>query len=191
MLTKKYKIIIIKLGSKKQKDKEMINVINVINNKIIFSTIIVFLIANICLSCYNMSLAANSIDTDILSNNFTDQFDPKQSGGETLSRPFTALIVLIVNRILGILQVIGAIILVISLALYGFKGILGAGDGIAKELGLFIGKSTNEYGNEVSGVQTIDKKSLSNTFRKMTLGSVILFGSATIVKIVFQMVSGL
>ena len=162
-----------------------------INNKIIFSTIIVFLIANICLSCYNMSLAANSIDTDILSNNFTDQFDPKQSGGETLSRPFTALIVLIVNRILGILQVIGAIILVISLALYGFKGILGSGDGIAKELGLFIGKSTNEYGNEVSGVQSIDKKSLSNTFRKITLCLFILFGSDTIVKIVFQMVSGL
>ena len=188
MLTKKYKIIIIKLRSKKQKDKEMINVIN---NKIIFSTIIVFLIANICLSCYNMSLAANSIDTDILSINFTDQFDPKQSGGEKLSRPFTALIVLIVNRILGILQVIGAIILVISLALYGFKGILGSGDGIAKELGLFIGKSTNEYGNEVSGVQSIDKKSLSNTIRKMSIGSVILFGSATIVKIVFKMISGL
>ena len=159
-----------------------------INKNNLIKIFIVFFIAVICLSIYNESRA---IDTDIMSNTFTDQFNPENNGDNAISRKFTTLIVLIVNKILGILQVIGAILLVVSLGITGINGIFGAGDGFAEDLGLSIGTSSNEYRDNIKGVQTINKGTISKIIRKISIGSFILFGSSTIVQIVFKMISGI
>ena len=159
-----------------------------INKNNLIKIFIVFFIAVICLSIYNECIA---IDTDIMSNTFTDQFNPKNSGDDAITRKFTTLIVLIVNRILGILQIIGAVLLVVSLAATGFNGILGAGGDVAEDLGLSIGKSRNQLGISLPGVKTLNKSELTKIIRRISIGSIILFGSATIVKIVFKLISGL
>ena len=81
--------------------------------------------------------------------------------------------------------------LVIVLAIAGFNGILGSGGNVAEDLGLSVGTSKNKYGRDIDGVQTLDKAALSKIIRKAVIGSFILFGSSTIVKIVFKMISGI
>lgn len=159
-----------------------------INKNNLIKIFIIFFIAVICLSIYN---ECRAIDTDIMSNTFTDQFNPKNSGDDAISRKFTALTVLIVNRILGILQIIGAVLLAVSIAIAGLNGILGAGGDVAEDLDLTVGESYNKYGNRVTGVKTLSKAALTMIIRRISIGSIILFGSATIVKIVFKMISGL
>ena len=159
-----------------------------INKNNLIKIFIIFFIAVICLSIYN---ECRAIDTDIMSNTFTDQFNPNNSTGDPISRKFTALIVIIVARILTILQVLGGILLVMSIAVAGINGIFGSGGDVAEDLGLSVGTSRNQFGLKLPGVKTLNKGALSMIIRRVSIGSIILFGSATIVKIVFEMISGL
>ena len=68
---------------------------------------------------------------------------------------------------------------------------MGAGGDVAEDLDLTVGESYNKYGNRVTGVKTLSKAALTMIIRRISIGSIILFGSATIVKIVFKMISGL
>lgn len=132
------------------------------------------------------------VDTNILREDFANEFDPNnEDGGYDISNPFIKVIIPVVAKILNILQVIGAIVLVISLAIAGFNGILGAGDGFSEDLGLNVGKSVNDYGLEVSGVQNLTKGSLSKIIRRALIGSLILELSLTIVRIVFAICTNL
>lgn len=133
-----------------------------------------------------------TINTDILRDDFAEEFDPNSEiGGYNVSQPIIKVIIPVVNRILAILQIIGAIVLVIALAIAGFNGILGSGDGFSEDLGLNVGSSINEYGNSVTGVQNLTKGSLSKILRRAFIGTIILEFSATFVRIVFSIVTNI
>ena len=132
-----------------------------------------------------------NLELNILDEKFTEQFNPNNTGGEWLSDPFIKIIIPVVNKILSLLQVLGAILMVIMLALAGFNSILGTGDGLADDLGLAQAKSTNEYGYESVKAQMINKTLLSKIIRRGVLGAFFLFMGSTLVKIVIKIVSGL
>ena len=132
------------------------------------------------------------VDTNILREDFANEFDPNSKvGGFDVSEPFIKVIIPVVNRVLSILQIIGAIVLVLSIALAGFNGVIGAGDGFAEDLGLNISSSYNEYGNKVEGVQNLTQGSLSKIIRRALIGSLILESSLMIVRIVFAICTNL
>ena len=79
---------------------------------------------------------------------------------------------------------LGAIVLVLSLALAGFNGILGSNESFADDLGLSLG-------DKADGVQQLTKENLSIIIRRVIIGSFILFMSASIVKIVFKLITGI
>jgi hypothetical protein len=118
----------------------------------------------------------DDLDTDITSDDFVNQFDPtKESQGtaSNLASPVTNTIVAVVNPILGVIQVIGAILMVVSIALYGFNILLSSDEGLGKDLG--VGRPTPNM-----------KKDLYSAWRGLMIGSVLLFFSATFVKIMFK-----
>ena len=78
-----------------------------------------------------------------------------------------------------------------ALALTGFNGILGAGGDVAEDLNLSVGRTRNQLGIRLPGVKTINKGTVSMIIRRISIGSIILFGSATIVKIIFKLISGI
>ena len=127
-------------------------------------------------------------ELDITSDEFVDQFNPKNVGGETISDPAINVMIPVINRILGIIQILGAIILVVSIALAGINGVLSSEDSLAEDLGISLGKNINEYGNQLDGVKQLNKSALSKIIRRGILGSAILFFSSTIVKIVFNII---
>lgn len=133
-----------------------------------------------------------SINTNVLRENLSDEFDPRnQIGGFNVSNPVINVIIPVVSKIIIILQIIGAIILVLSIAIAGFNGVLGSGDGFAEDLGLNVATSVNEYGNKVDGVQNLNQASLSKIIRRAIIGTLILESSLTIVRIVFAICTNL
>ena len=160
-----------------------------INKRIIIKLFIIFFILIIS-SLSNISLAeSKTIETDILNPNFTNEFDPSKDADEGLTGPFTKIIVSVASRILTILQIIGGIIFVISLAMAGLNGIFSAHSGIAADLNLNVGKTTNDYNKEIMG--SLNKEALSKIIRRSAIGSIFLFSSTTIVKIVFNLFSSI
>ena len=141
--------------------------------KIISFVIIIFLVLNAHYSC----LAAD-LDTDITSGRFVKDLNPNGLDGapETLSTPIVNFIHNVVNPILGFVQIIGAILTVVSVALFGLGMLLTGNEGISRELGLGMG---GPHG----GPDT--KMALLNFGRTMLIGAVLLFCSSTIVKFVF------
>lgn len=92
--------------------------------RIIIKLFIIFFILIIS-SLSNISLAeSKTIETDILNPNFTNEFDPSKDADEGLTGPFTKIIVKVANRILTILQILGGIIFVISLAMADRKSVV-------------------------------------------------------------------
>ena len=131
------------------------------------------------------------INTDVLREDFADEFSPESPGGHYYSDPVINVIIPVVNRVLAILQILGAILLVIELAIAGINGVLGAGDGISEDLGLSVGSSYNQYGLKVEGVQNLTAGALSKILRRAFIGTAILELSATIVRIVFNVCTNL
>lgn len=138
-----------------------------------FILIILFILV-IGLPHYTLAAA-----TDIYSNEFLDEFDPTKQQIGTLEEPVVNAIVNIVNPILGFLQIIGGIGAVISIAFYGFKHILGADPGMARDLGMPI----NDKGSPNIRIE------LYNWARVMLIGSLILFFSSTLVRIVYSLLT--
>lgn len=124
------------------------------------------------------------LNLDITDDEFLDQYQVNNDDGITFSQPFTNIIVKVVNNLLAILQILGAIVLVLSLALAGFNGILGSNENFADDLGLSLG-------DKADGVQQLTKENLSIIIRRVIIGSFILFMSASIVKIVFKLITGI
>lgn len=132
------------------------------------------------------------LDLNIMDENFPNQFDPNEQGGESISYPIIRIIIPIVNTILSLIQVFGAIIMVLCLAIAGFNGIVAVHEGVAEDLGLSLGKNTNEYGITMNGVvKPLNKGALTKIIRRGLIGSFFLFASATIVKVVCKLISGL
>lgn len=130
------------------------------------------------------------LNTDILADDFINQFNPKEDGGSIISEPFINVIVPIVQLVLTILQIIGAVIFVLSIAAAGLNGIIATADGLAEDLDLSIGSTINEYGAKLEGVaQPLNKKAIQKIIRRSVIGSIFLMLGTTIVKIVFNIIS--
>ena len=154
--------------------------------KFSISLIIIFVLIFI-LSFTNYSYG-EKVELDITSDKFVEQFNPDKYGGNELSRPVIDVMIPVINKILNIIQILGAIILVLSLALAGINGVLSAEDNLAEDLGINLGTNINEYGAKLDGVKQLNKSALSKIIRRGSLGSIVMFSSATIVKIVFRIV---
>ena len=109
---------------------------------------LVFIISSLVFSSHYSSFAASknttkksndkTIDTDITGNTFIEDLKPDNLNGtpEKLSTPFVNLIHNVVNPILGVVQVIGGILTVVSIALFGLGMLLSGNEHLAGDLGL-------------------------------------------------------
>ena len=119
-----------------------------------------------------------TIDTDITSNEFLTTFNPSKDlendGTKQTAQPFVELFVKIANAALSIVQFIGAIATVISIALYGVNNIFG----VSPELrGDIMGHM------EMSKNSPYSKIELKRFFRRVIIGSILLFFGGTFVKL--------
>ena len=118
-----------------------------------------------------------AIDTKITSDKFLEQYDPHKSVTgkvEKITSPVTTFITTIVNKILGILQQIGGLLSIVSVAMFGFALIVSGNGRLAGDLNLNIGGKPQ------------GKKELLDFSRSFLIGSVLLFSSATLVRVVFS-----
>lgn len=147
--------------------------------KVISLLFMICLIFNINYSCFASNEEAN-IDTSIISENFIKDLNPDEVSGaaESLSTPFVNLIQTVVNSILGFIQVIGGILMVVSVAMFGFGMVLSGNGNLAGELGIKIN------GESKGGADA--RFELLSYGRRLLIGSILLFSSATLVKFVFN-----
>ena len=123
---------------------------------------------------------ADDINLDITDPSFSEEFKPSDSeSGITsdLASPFVNTIVQVVNPILGILQVIGILLSVVSLSFFGLAIISSNTD--TDLLGSILpmsGKSSPEA-----------TERFKIFFRNFFIGAFFLVSSTTIVKIVFKL----
>ena len=134
---------------------------------------------------------AKSINVDITSPDFINEFNPKQEGGDVISEPFITTITDVVNRILGLLQVFGAVILVLSIAAAGLNGIIATNEGLAEDLDIAVGTSETEYRTMTGVAQPLNKKAVQKIIRRTIIGGILLLMSSSIVRFVFNLVSGI
>lgn len=114
-----------------------------------------------------------SINTDDLS----DEFDPNKSGakGDIDTSKITNLIVSVVKQVSGVIQLVGGIIMAVSLALFGLYRVFGSNTDLIKDIGI---KGLNATPNNT--------RALLDVGRSIVIGSVLLFSSATIVNFIFN-----
>lgn len=151
--------------------------------KYIIKEFILIMIFVLMIGTQYASLAANTIDTDIRSNTFLDEFSPIKEDSDSeevnaVAVPLIDAVIAIVNPILAIVQVIGGFASVISIAFFGFKNILSAGGGLSRDLGI---------GGE--GEQPKERMKLFASGRAVIIGSLLLLTSSTIVRIVFKIMT--
>lgn len=111
--------------------------------KIISLVFIISVIFNLNYSCFagddDNDLDDNDlIDTSILSDSFVSGLNPEGLDGmaETLSTPIVNFIHRIVNPILGFIQIIGGLMSIVSVAMFGFGLFLNGNDKLANDLDL-------------------------------------------------------
>lgn len=117
-----------------------------------------------------------AIDTDITSENFIKSMNPNKKPSDAvnaISEPITNSIVTITNGVLGVIQVIGALLTVVSIAIYGFHVLLSANGSLARDLG-FRGTNPN------------NSRRWMEFGRHLLIGSVLMFSSATLVRFIFN-----
>lgn len=152
--------------------------------KIGILTILVILI----ISSHDSILAkGDEIDTGITSDsNFANEFNPQKididgkSAVGKMSKPFTNAITGIVNPILGVIQTIGGLLMIVSIAVFGFYMVVMSHGPLAQDLGI--------GGPRGNGPEA--KINLLNFGRSLLIGSVLLFTSATLVRFVFNLFTG-
>ena len=136
------------------------------------------LLLSLIISSTHYSIFADdgTIDTSILGSNFVKELNPDglDDDAEALTTPFVKFIHNVVNPILGFVQIIGGILTVVSIALFGFGMLLSGNSQLADEVGL------RTLGGGPHG-----GRDLLIFGRTMLIGSVLLFFSASIVKFVF------
>ncbi len=125
-----------------------------------------------------VSLADVTLDTDITSNNIVKQFNPNGEDGDIQgwASPITNFLVKnISNKVLTIIQVIGGILTILAVALYGFISIVGVDQRLSNDL----------FGATLPGRESPNfRMNLQDVLRRVIIGSILLFASGTIVKAV-------
>lgn len=145
--------------------------------------IVLILIFSLLISSHYSIFATDKeeiIDTDITGSSFTAALNPDGISGiaEQLSNPFVKFIHDVVNPILGFVQIIGGLLTVVSIALFGLGMLLTGNEHLSGELGLRMMGGPHGGGPEA-------KLELLNFGRRLLIGAVLLFCSASIVKFVF------
>lgn len=123
---------------------------------------------------------ADDINLDITSKQFSEEFKPGKKDSATtnaLSSPFINTIIQVVNPVLGIIQVFGAILSVISIALFGVNMILSSTN-VASAI-----FNTPEESPDA-------RASMMEYLRYLIIGSILLTASVTIVRVVFKLFMG-
>lgn len=124
---------------------------------------------------------AKKISTKITSEEFLTEFDPNKSTGiDDLTDPVTNTMQTVVNIALGIIQVIGVLLTAVSLVIFGYNRLLSAN-------GQLAGEVMSSHGPHGFGDGPSTKMALLNHGRSMMIGSIILFSSTTIVRIIFNL----
>lgn len=143
--------------------------------KILSLTILFSLIISTHYSCL---AEGDKIDTSIKSDSdFANEFNPQNEDLEgDLSEPFTSAIVEIVNTILKVIQTIGGLLMIVSVAIFGFYMVVMSHGPLAQDLGI-----GGPRGNMADA-----KMGLLNFGRNLLIGSILLFSSATLVRFVFN-----
>ena len=141
----------------------------------------IFLFSLILSTHYSVFAAGsnkNTLDTKITTNSFIDGMNPDKIGEKStsgqLASSFIIVIQGIVNPVLGILQVIGGFLMVVSFAIFGFGLIASGNNGWSESLGLH--KTPNQ------------KENLLKFGRNLLIGSSLLFAGSTVVVFVFKAV---
>ena len=141
----------------------------------------IFLFSLILSTHYSVFAAGsnkNTLDTKITTNSFIDGMNPDKIGEKStsgqLASSFIIVIQGIVNPVLGILQVIGGFLMVVSFAIFGFGLIASGNDGWSVSLGLHTTPNQN--------------KNLLKFGRNLLIGSSLLFAGSTVVVFVFKAV---
>lgn len=141
----------------------------------------IFLFSLILSTHYSVFAAGNNqktLDTSITTDNFTAGMDPDKVGEKStsgqLASSFIIVIQGIVNSVLGILQVIGGFLMVVSFAIFGFGLIASGNNGWTESLGLH--KTPNQ------------RENLLKFGRNLLIGSSLLFAGSTVVVFVFKAV---
>ena len=157
---------------------------------LIFIIFIIFIISSTHYSCFatqqiKIAKGNDVIDTKITSNSFIRDLSPDGLNGtaEQISTPFVSFIHQIVNPILGVVQIIGGVLTVISIAIFGFNMLLGGNSELANDIALGLGMHGEKEGQK-EGPDA--KKEMLDFGRSLLIGAVLLFCSATIVKFVFS-----
>ena len=120
----------------------------------------------------------------ITSQSFMNNWNPVNSNQgafvEEGTKPITNLIVFIVNKVLGLIQIFSGILMVLCITYTGFNMILSIKSDVASDIGLnFV-----SMGGEKS--PTLKKRVLDN-IRRLLIGSILTFSSTTLVKIAFSL----
>lgn len=150
--------------------------------KYVFLNTILIIIITLVMGTYN-SCFATTADTkkyDITSNEFVKNW--KKGDGTFVneaSKPITDLIVFIVNKVLGIIQIFTGMLMVLCITYTGFNMVLSNNPEVAHDIGLDIGASSGKN-------PTIRKRILDN-LRRILIGTIFAFSSTTLVKIAFNL----
>lgn len=116
---------------------------------------------------------AETIDTDIMGDTFLNDFNPNGTEVNKVASPFISVILQIANPVLGIIQVIGGFLMVVSIAMFGFNLIVSSNGALARDL-------------KIGGNNPEKTKDLLDYGRSLLIGSVLLFTGATLVKLIFN-----
>ena len=149
----------------------------------VFIIILLIIELTLIMGTYNSCFAANK-KMDITSDNFKNEWNPNKPStpdiwGRTVdkgTKPLTDLIVFITNRALGIIQIAAGFLMVLCIAITGFNIILTSDNHVAFDVGLNPGRV---------GTQ----RRLIDFNRRLLIGTVLVFASVTIVRIVFNLLT--
>lgn len=125
----------------------------------------------------SVSNSAEELNTSITSEEFTKSMNPDNAGKTSEKWAATPVkgIKFLVNKILGIIQVIGGFLTVISFAIFGFGLVASGNSALARDLGI---NATPDA-----------RANIMNFGRMLLIGSVLLFASSTIVQFVFKAIN--
>lgn len=148
--------------------------------KYLIKTFLLIIIIFTLLSTLFYTVYADDINLDITSKQFSEEFKPGKKDSATtnaLSSPFINTIIQVVNPVLGIIQVFGAILSVVSIALFGITMVL---------------SSTNFFSAifNIPDENPNARASMLEYLRYLIIGSVLLTASVTIVRVVFKLFMG-
>ena len=147
----------------------------------VYIIIIIAISFSIIMGAYNSCFAAKKYD--ITSDEFKKTWNPnaKNQGDFVIegSKPITNLIVFIVNKVLGLIQIFSGILMVLCITYTGFNMILSNNPEVARDVGLHVG-----LGSEKN--PSVRKRVLDN-IRRLLIGSIFAFSSTTLVRITFKL----